>query len=379
MSRPVSPSASSTSTSVEPTHRSSRPARDPLREPREHAALRALLARRPARGIDGQNARRPAIRSAAGSAVRLNIIASATPAAPSGPIAWVPPTRASSSVSSAATTVPPEARIAGAGAAQRGPHRHVRVLLAFELLPVAGDQQQRVVRRRAEDQDGQDAAALPGDRQARRAEQVCRPAGGRLGEDDDEERDRPEDRRAVDEHEQDQDDRAGDREQRHVDALEHAADVGRERRAARHRDLQAVTAALGAADPLAQARDRLVGRVVARVAQRDGEQRRLARELRLADADGERRRVALERAPVVADPRAVLLGQPARAPVDGDRRRHLVAELLGCAHHMERFGAFGQRRGEIQLVTSLSIPLWEASPPARSTNATACRTWSGAP
>ena len=188
------------------------------------------------------------------------------------------------------------------------------------------------------------------------------PAGSRLGEDDDEERDRPEDRRAVDEHEQDQDDRAGDRQQRHVEALEHAADVGRERRAARHRDLQAVTAALVAADPLAQARYGLVGRVVARVAQRDGEQRRVARELRLADADGERRRVALERAPVVPDPRAVLLGQSARAPVDGDRRRHLVAELLGRAHHLERFGAVGQRRGEIRARDVAELPALGGQP-----------------
>ena len=239
----------------------SRPARDLIREPREHAALRALIAlagardRRPERAPAGDQKRgwkrgqaeHHRERHARG-AERADRLGAAHPGEQQ-------------------REQRRDDRAAGredrrGGVAQRGPHRHVRVLLAFELLPVAGDQQQRVVRRRAEDQDGQDAAALAGDRQARRAEQVSGPAGSRLGEDDDEERDRPEDRRAVDEHEQDQDDRAGDRQQRHVEALEHAADVGRERRAARHRDLQAVTAALVAADPLAQAGYGLVGRVV---------------------------------------------------------------------------------------------------------------------
>ncbi len=60
-----------------------------------------------------QNARRPQITSAAGSTVSIEIIASATPIAPTGPSPAVEFTSARLSVSSAAITVRPEARIAG--------------------------------------------------------------------------------------------------------------------------------------------------------------------------------------------------------------------------------------------------------------------------
>ena len=60
-----------------------------------------------------QNARRPQITSSAGSTVSIEIIASATPIAPTGPSPAVELTSAMVSVSSAAITVRPEARIAG--------------------------------------------------------------------------------------------------------------------------------------------------------------------------------------------------------------------------------------------------------------------------
>ena len=64
-----------------------------------------------------------------------------------------------------AITVEPLAKIAGPGAVQRERHRLVPVLVAAQLLAVARDQQQGVVRPGAEDQDREDAGALRVDRQ----------------------------------------------------------------------------------------------------------------------------------------------------------------------------------------------------------------------
>ena len=63
--------------------------------------------------MNGQNARRPKIASAAGSIVSMKIIARPTPSAPIGPSPAVELTSARISTSSAAITVRPEARIAG--------------------------------------------------------------------------------------------------------------------------------------------------------------------------------------------------------------------------------------------------------------------------
>ncbi len=67
----------------------------------------------PARGANGQNARRPPIRSSAGSKVSIATAATATPIAPTGPRPAVELTWASERQSSAAITVPAEATIAG--------------------------------------------------------------------------------------------------------------------------------------------------------------------------------------------------------------------------------------------------------------------------
>ena len=67
----------------------------------------------PSRGTNGQNARRPAISSSAGRRVSIAIAATATPIAPTGPSPAVELTEANERQSSAATTVPAEAAIAG--------------------------------------------------------------------------------------------------------------------------------------------------------------------------------------------------------------------------------------------------------------------------
>ena len=135
--------------------------------------------------------------------VSIEIIASATPIAPTGPSPAVELTSAMLSVSSAAITVRPEARIAGPALRSAIAHRLVLVLVASQLLAVAGHEQQRVVRAGAEDEHGQDAAGLAVDRHARLGQQIAGAARRALGEQHAEERDRPEDRRAVDDDQQD--------------------------------------------------------------------------------------------------------------------------------------------------------------------------------
>ncbi len=64
-------------------------------------------------GIDGQNARRPNTASSAGRSVRPQSIITTMPSASSGPISRVALKSARLRTSIAATTIPPEARIAG--------------------------------------------------------------------------------------------------------------------------------------------------------------------------------------------------------------------------------------------------------------------------
>ena len=97
----------------------------------------------------------------------MTTTATAMPIAPIGPRPAVPLTFASESDSSAAHTVRPDAKIAGPGAAQRDRHRLVLVLVAAQLLAVAGDEQQRVVGPRADDEHGEDRRGLAVDGDAR--------------------------------------------------------------------------------------------------------------------------------------------------------------------------------------------------------------------
>jgi hypothetical protein len=140
------------------------------------------------------------------------------------------------------------------GGVQRDAHRLVRVFAARQLLAVAGHEQERVVGGGAEHEDGCGAGRLAGDREARLPEQVLRAARCALGQQHREERDQPEDRRAVDEHEQYQDDRRGPDQQHAVDAAEDVRHVGGEARAASHVRLQPVL--LERREPLAQRLDR---------------------------------------------------------------------------------------------------------------------------
>ena len=79
---------------------------------RRQAPCRAVSSL-PNRGTNGQNARRPQIRSRVGSSVIIASAATATPMAPTGPRPAVELTEANERHRSAATTVPADATIAG--------------------------------------------------------------------------------------------------------------------------------------------------------------------------------------------------------------------------------------------------------------------------
>ncbi len=106
--------------------------------------------------MNGQNGQRPNTTSRAGSSVSIEIIAIAIPSAPIGPRPAVPLTSAIDRHISARITVTAEATIAGPAVAQRGRQGDVPVGLVPELLAVAGDEQQRIVGARAQDEDRED-------------------------------------------------------------------------------------------------------------------------------------------------------------------------------------------------------------------------------
>ena len=99
--------------------------------------------------------------SSAGSRVTITRKVTATPMAATGPRPAVEFISAKSRQSMPTTTVAALARIGGRGPVQREGHRLVPVGMPAQLLAVAGDQQQGVVRAGADHQDGQDAWLCP--------------------------------------------------------------------------------------------------------------------------------------------------------------------------------------------------------------------------
>ena len=110
--RKASPAAITTSSAVVPTQ-TRRGARATHSAIRRQAPCVSSVPSLPTRGMKGQKARRPKIVSRAGRMVSIETIAIAMPIAPIGPRPEVPLTSASDSVSSAAITVAPEARMTG--------------------------------------------------------------------------------------------------------------------------------------------------------------------------------------------------------------------------------------------------------------------------
>ncbi|GMA30811.1 hypothetical protein GCM10025875_08030 [Litorihabitans aurantiacus] len=121
------------------------------------------------------------------------------------------------------------------GAAHRVPHRREPVRRPAQLVAVARDEQQRVVGAGAEHEDRQDARGRLVPRDVERRQHAGRDGGGGLvGDAHHGQRDHPQDRAAVGDHEEDGDDEGGDREQPHVRAVEHRGEVGLDTRRTRH-------------------------------------------------------------------------------------------------------------------------------------------------
>ena len=114
----------------------------------------------------------------------------------------------------------------GACLPNRDQHGLVLVLVPVELLPVARCEKQRVVGPRSEDEHEQDPSRLPVHDEACLYEQRPESAHERLGEEDGQQREHPEDGASVDDDEEDEDEGRGGEEERGVDALERLACVG---------------------------------------------------------------------------------------------------------------------------------------------------------
>ena len=124
-------------------------------------------------------------------------------------------------------TVPAEATIAGAAPASASAHGLVAALRVAQLLAVAGDQEQGVVGARAEHQDQRDAGGLPVDGHANLGQGVAGRPQQLLRRHHREDRDDPEHRAAIDQHQQHQHQHERGGEQGRVDPAEHLDGVGR--------------------------------------------------------------------------------------------------------------------------------------------------------
>ena len=277
------------------------------------------------------------------------------------------------------------------GRPQRLLRRDVAVVFVVELLPVSGDDQERVVGAGAEHDDRHDRARLPVDGHPELRDPVADGARQDLGEDHGRERDEEEDRRAVDQDQQEDHERQRGQQQRAVDRLEYidrvrpvagaAGDLHLEA-AARVRDLLAPEldrveqgVALAVALDVGSDECRLAvlradradeGRIaLGLVRERRGRARaalglrataRRLTGLGLAGAAAARGRCcavrndareALRREPsgVLDDSPAVGRGQAGLAPVHDHRRRQLAAlELLGRLERLGRLSVAGEER-----------------------------------
>ena len=196
------------------------------------------------------------------------------------------------------------------GTTHRGPHRGVPVVDASQLVAVAGDQQQGVVRAGAEHQHRQDAdrRLVPG-----HAEEVedlgGQHGGGPVGQADHDERDDPQHRAAVGQDQQDRHHERGRAEQPEVGALEDRGQVGLDRR--RPGDLGRDAVRDVGVQGLAQVADGLGDLGRARALDRDDPDRRGA------VLAGHERGGRVARSPPAPEPRPV---RPPTRPPAGTRR-----------------------------------------------------------
>ena len=250
----------------------------------------------------------------------------------------------------------------------RAGHRRARILGGAQLVAIAGDDQQAVVRPHAEHQHDQDRRRLPAHgRQVRGHEAVDQAGRDQVRQGDHDQRHRRHQRRAVDREQQGQQDRDRDEQQGVVDPLDRGAPVRVEARLAGHIGAQARLVAGGRRDDGADRRRGRLGDLGAPVGHQRGAEHDAAvarhRQPRAAGAEIERillpadqavrsadddqardRRGAADLERVRLDPRPIP-GRDATLAEVGDHRRHLAPcpeplvddplELgrLGASHH----------------------------------------------
>ncbi len=248
----------------------------------------------------------------------------------------------------------------GSRLSHRDLNRLVLVLMAPELLAITGDQQQRIIRARAEHEDGQDASRLAGDCHPGLGQQVAHAAGGDLGEYHREEGDQPEDRAAVDDDQQDQDKQGGRVQQRAVDLTEHVDGVGREPGRARDLRLQPLGKALEVGlDVVGCVHQQLAGFVGAVLDgdRRDQQRRRaVVGDDRCAGLAHAFEALGVDLGPGLRDGRPVLGAQTVVAVEDRDRVGDVArGELLQLLDRLDGLRLGGQVVGWIVLLGVLEL------------------------
>ena len=187
-------------------------------------------------------------------------------------------------------------------------------------------------------------------------EGVAHAARGHLGDHHREQRDRPEDRAAVDDDQEEEHERGRGEQQGAVDRLEHLDRVRGEAGGAGGGHLEAAVAVAHGRAYLVHAVEQEVG--VAASLDRHGEQGGLAVARRHHGGDPLRalRRVRRHLRPVAPHPRAVRRGEAGLAPVDhhggGDLARREPLRLL---EHLDRLGAAGQEARRVVLLRFLEL------------------------
>ena len=170
-------------------------------------------------GVNGQNTHRPRMTSSAGRSVVIATNAVAMPTAATGPRLRVELRSAASRQSIPVATVVADARRAG-NALRGAPHRDVPILVTMQLLAIARDEEECVVRTDAEDQHREDADALRIDHQSDAiGEQPDDGVGQHIGKPNDEQREQPEHGTAVRQQQDHGDDNDGRDEQGRLDTV----------------------------------------------------------------------------------------------------------------------------------------------------------------
>ena len=197
---------------------------------RRHSEWPSASDSEPRCGTFGQNTQRPKSTSVAGRATSANVAATTMPTAQATPS----PRVVGNTREREAEHPEHDRRGAGQhgvrGLPQRDAHRLEPVVDLAQLVAVARDQQECVVSPGSEDQHRQDAGRRLVPRDVEPGQDLGgQHRGGLVGDPDDEQRDHPQDRAAVGDHQQERDHRRRCGQQAEVGTVEHGRQVGLDR------------------------------------------------------------------------------------------------------------------------------------------------------